>query len=51
MFLSVVSLGEIERGIEKKRQAEPAFADALTRWLERLLCTSTATEYCPSRQP
>ena len=30
LFLSVVSIGEIERGIEKKRQAEPAFADALT---------------------
>ena len=37
LFLSVVSVGEIERGIEKKRKAEPAFADALTRWLERLL--------------
>lgn len=37
LFLSVVSIGEIERGIEKRRQAEPAFADALTRWLERLL--------------
>lgn len=37
LFLSVVSIGEIERGIEKKRKAEPAFADALTRWLERLL--------------
>lgn len=34
LFLSVVSIGEIERGIEKKRQAEPAFADALTRWLD-----------------
>ena len=37
LFLSVVSIGEIERGIEKKRETEPAFADALTRWQERLL--------------
>ncbi|MFP5382356.1 MAG: PIN domain-containing protein, partial [Gammaproteobacteria bacterium] len=37
LFMSVVSIGEIERGIEKKRATDPAFADALTRWLERLL--------------
>jgi predicted nucleic acid-binding protein len=37
LFLSVVSIGEIERGIEKKRHTEPEFADALSQWLERLL--------------
>lgn len=37
LFLSVVSLGEIERGIEKKRHDDPAFATALTCWLEDLL--------------
>lgn len=37
LFLSVVSLGEIERGIEKKRHDDPVFAAALTRWLEDLL--------------
>lgn len=35
-FLSVVSLGEIERGIEKERETEPDFAHELTRWLEDL---------------
>lgn len=37
LFLSVISLGEIERGIEKKRRDDPAFAASLTRWLEDLL--------------
>lgn len=37
LFLSVVSVGEIERGIEKKRSADPAFAQALERWLDDLL--------------
>lgn len=37
LFISVVSLGEIERGIEKKRKTEPEFAQELTRWLEDLL--------------
>ena len=29
MYLSVVTLGEIERGIEKRRRADPGFADEL----------------------
>ncbi|MHB1292919.1 MAG: PIN domain-containing protein [Sulfuricella sp.] len=37
LFLSVVSIGEIERGIEKKRESDPAFAASLTRWIEDLL--------------
>lgn len=36
-FLSVVGIGEIERGIEKKRKSDPAFAASLTRWVEDLL--------------
>lgn len=36
LFLSVVTLGEIERGIEKIRKADPDFADALAAWLESL---------------
>lgn len=36
LHLSVVTLGEIERGIEKRRKADPAFADALAVWLESL---------------
>jgi len=35
VFLSVVTIGEIERGIHKARETE--FAIALTRWLEELL--------------
>src|SRR5512139_3352442 len=37
LFLSVVSLGEIERGIEKKRSSDPAFASVLERWLDDLV--------------
>jgi len=37
LFLSVVSLGEIERGIEKKRSTDPAFAGVLARWLDDLV--------------
>ncbi len=35
VFLSVVTIGEIERGISKVRDSD--FALALTRWLEELL--------------
>lgn len=37
LFLSVVSIGEIERGIEKKRKNDPAFVESLTQWIEDLL--------------
>jgi predicted nucleic acid-binding protein len=37
LFLSVVSLGEIERGIERKRSSDPAFAAVLERWLDDLV--------------
>lgn len=37
LFLSVVSLGELERGIENKRKVDPAFAELLTLWVEDLL--------------
>lgn len=36
LYLSVVTLGEIERGIEKQRNADPGFADELATWLESL---------------
>jgi predicted nucleic acid-binding protein len=36
LFLSVVTLGEIERGIEKRRHADVEFVDELTAWLESL---------------
>lgn len=34
LFVSVVSLGEIERGIAKVRKADTAFAERLAIWLE-----------------
>jgi hypothetical protein len=37
LFLSVVTLGEIRRGILAKRASDAAFADELARWLESLL--------------
>lgn len=36
-FLSVVSIGEIERGIARKRVNDPAFAAQLGGWLDQLL--------------
>ena len=36
-FLSVVSIGEIERGIARRRSADPAFAEQLAAWLDQLL--------------
>lgn len=37
LYLSVVTLGEIEREIEKRRQADAKFADTLAVWLEYLI--------------
>lgn len=36
LYLSVVTLGEIERGIERRRKTEPASAETLAAWLESL---------------
>jgi hypothetical protein len=36
LFLSVVSLGEIERGIQKQRLVNALFAADLSQWLETL---------------
>jgi predicted nucleic acid-binding protein len=37
MFVSIVSVVEIERGIERKRQEDSAFAAELGEWLDALL--------------
>ena len=37
LFISVVSVGEIERGIEMARKSDALFAAALEQWLETLL--------------
>ncbi len=37
LFISVVSIGEIERGIERARKSDAVFAAELEQWLETLL--------------
>jgi len=37
LWLSVVSIGEIERGITRQRSIDPAIATELATWLDRLL--------------
>lgn len=37
LFLSVISIGEIERGIARQRASDPGFAGALMTWLDRVL--------------
>lgn len=37
LFLSVVSIGEIERGIARQRASDPRFSAALAEWLDHVL--------------
>lgn len=37
LFLSVISIGEIEGGIARQRTTDPGFAGALADWLDRVL--------------
>jgi|SRR6266852_891956 len=37
LFLSVISIGEIERGIARQRATDPGFASALAAWLDHVL--------------
>ena len=37
MFISVVTVGEVERGITQQRRRNPTFAEELALWLERVL--------------
>jgi len=37
LFVSVISIGEIDRGIARQRATNPAFAAALAAWLDRVL--------------
>jgi hypothetical protein len=39
LFLSVLTVGEIERGIERQRAADPPFAERLSAWLDAVLRT------------
>ena len=36
-FLSVVTIGEIEKGIEKKRASDVDFANELAKWLDTII--------------
>lgn len=37
LFLSVITIGEIERGIQQQRARDPAFAADLRAWLDRTI--------------
>ena len=37
LYLSVVTIGEIERGIRQQQQRDPTFARELARWRDRVL--------------
>ena len=37
MYLSVVSIGEVERGIVRRQRHDPAFARVLAAWLDSVL--------------
>ena len=37
MYLSVVSVGEVERGIVRRQHRDPAFARVLAAWLDSVL--------------
>jgi predicted nucleic acid-binding protein len=37
LFVSTMTIGEIERGIDRQRERNPIFAEALESWLDRLL--------------
>ena len=37
LHLSVVTIGEVERGISQQRRRDPTFAEDLARWLDRVL--------------
>jgi toxin FitB len=37
LFLSVVTIGEVEKGIAKQRRRDPDFAERLTDWLDGIL--------------
>jgi predicted nucleic acid-binding protein len=37
LFVSVLTVGEIERGIEQQQQTDPAFSEKLSAWLDMVL--------------
>ena len=47
LFLSVITIGEIERGVARQRATDPSFARALAAWLDGVW-PSTASGSCRS---
>jgi toxin FitB len=39
LFISVLTVGEIERGIEQQRKLNPSFAESIASWLDLILRT------------
>jgi predicted nucleic acid-binding protein len=39
LFLSAITIGEIERGVLRQRVKNPVFAEALSAWLDRTVET------------
>lgn len=37
LYLSIITIGEVERGIERQRNLNPGFAEALESWLDRMI--------------
>lgn len=37
LYLSVLTVGEVERGILRQRRRDPVFADELAFWLDRVM--------------
>ncbi|MBT9096387.1 type II toxin-antitoxin system VapC family toxin [Methylovulum psychrotolerans] len=37
LYLSVITIGEVERGITQQQRMNPAFAEDLRRWLDTIL--------------
>jgi predicted nucleic acid-binding protein len=37
LFVSVISIGEVERGIARQRATDPGFAAVLAMWLDKVL--------------
>ena len=46
LFLSVVTIGEIELGISRQQHLNPVFAQQLADWLD-LTLRATANAFCP----
>ena len=51
MFLSVISLQELEHGVLLAERRDPAQGDVLRRWLEASVATAFADRFLPVDEP